>query len=283
LQLARRAIEARQLEVAQDLLDSARATPAGEDLREFSWRYLWNAARPEIVTLSPRNTEPDILVLTPDGKTLVSRHLDRTVTLWDLSSERPRATLGPYEEDLVISPAGRYSFGWRYSSDGTRPEEFVACELTTGRTLRKPVDAIVPGPSESIVSLFIGVDRALAWSWYRPNTWPGCTVQTWDLRLDPAMQKPLATLGRLYKAFFSSPSDLIVTLEEGGIFAREAGSAAIRCKLSERSDASFVGHLSEDGRWLAVCFPEGLVVVLDTSNGAERERHKFPTPIPACD
>jgi WD40 repeat protein len=46
-------------------------------------------------------------------------------------------------------------------------------------------------------------------------------------------------------------------------------------RLSDRGDATSAAAISEDGRWAAIGFPKGLVIVHDLSNGSERGRRRL--------
>ncbi len=175
----------------------------------------------------------------------------------------------------MFSPSGRYVVGIRSSADGKRREELVLYDTATGRKFGRLLEPAAQRPGEFIAYSFILGERVLASAWENGISRVSVSVRTWDLTLDPAMRKPLVALDNLRYATFAPTGDRFVTLEEKGVFVRDASSGAVRSRLSERRDATAHTVLSEDGLWLAVCFPEGLVVVLDTSNGSERERHNI--------
>ena len=276
LRLADLAVQGRQFEVAQDLLDSIRTLSTGEDIREFAWRYLSHAARHEIVRLPVRDSETREMALTRDGRTLLSKHHDRTIILWDLATESPRSILESFDAvDLAISPRGRYVLGTRNASDGKRREELVLHDTATGNRFGRSLDVSARRPGEYLASGFISNERGLACVWEGGDGRHSVSVRTWDLNLDPAMHEPLVSLDGLRFATFAPGGDRFVTIDEKGVLVRDTSTGAIRAKLSDRADATGWTVLSEDGLWLAVHFPEDLIVVLDTSNGTERERHQI--------
>jgi WD40 repeat protein len=63
---------------------------AGEDHRDFAWHYLHRLARRELVRLPERDAEMHILSASRDWRTIASQHMDSSVVLWDLPSERLR-------------------------------------------------------------------------------------------------------------------------------------------------------------------------------------------------
>jgi WD40 repeat protein len=108
------------------------------------------------------------LAITPDGKTLVSGSLDRTIKLWDLTTLKERATLRGHAGSVI---------GMALAADGTtlaslsRDGIIKVWDLTTGRE-RLTLD----GPAFGEGSLAISPDgKTLA-----AGRW-GETVKLWDL------------------------------------------------------------------------------------------------------
>jgi WD40 repeat protein/tRNA A-37 threonylcarbamoyl transferase component Bud32 len=78
---------------------------------------------------------PSWLLFSPDGETLVSTHLDGTVTLWDVGSATPRETLRGHSNSVqqpVFDPDGKTLY--TVSSDGTA----IAWDIMGARGLRRP-------------------------------------------------------------------------------------------------------------------------------------------------
>ena len=57
LRLAQQAVEARQFEVAQDLLDAVAPDPRAGERGDFAWHYLRRLARRELVRLPERSAQ----------------------------------------------------------------------------------------------------------------------------------------------------------------------------------------------------------------------------------
>ena len=79
--------------------------------------------------------EPEWLLFSPDGETVVSTGLDGTVTLWDVESATPRATLRGHSASVgqpVFSPDGATLY--TASDDGTA----IAWDVDGNRRLGRP-------------------------------------------------------------------------------------------------------------------------------------------------
>jgi len=84
LRLARRSLDARQIELAQDVLHDIQPEPDGHDPRGFAWRYLWRQAHREFSQLWGH--EANVLggAVAPDGDSLATADMGGTVRIWDL-------------------------------------------------------------------------------------------------------------------------------------------------------------------------------------------------------
>ena len=84
LRLARRALDSRQIELAQDILHDIRQGTDGVDPRGFAWHYLWRRAHREFSQLwghQARITDHDVA---SNGRRLVTCDETGKVLLWDL-------------------------------------------------------------------------------------------------------------------------------------------------------------------------------------------------------
>ncbi len=115
LRRARQALDARQIELAQDILHDLRPEPGSDDSRGFPWRYLWRRAHRDFSQLWGHGATVMGIVLSRDGRTLVTWDLQGKHLAWDLAPgmdlDRPRQFPVPNLPDLdlvEISPDGRY-------------------------------------------------------------------------------------------------------------------------------------------------------------------------------
>ena len=141
LRRARRALDARQIELAQDLLRDLKPEPGGDDLRGFAWRYLWRQAHREFSQLWGHELTVVGMALAPDGGMLVTRDLQGKALLWDLSPgmalDEPRTLPDATEigsDHLAFSPNGQYLAALSRVTSNIRIELFeVAANRHLGR------------------------------------------------------------------------------------------------------------------------------------------------------
>ena len=137
LRFAAQAVESRQFETAQDLLDSARTGSGGEDIREFAWHYLYRLARRELVRLPEQDAAIHGMSMSRDGHTIATQHMGSpsTMVLWDLPSERPRRRIaepGCGYWNPCLTSDGRVLVARRWSEAQDRAIELGIWDATTG-------------------------------------------------------------------------------------------------------------------------------------------------------
>ena len=115
LRRARQALNARQFELAQDILHDIQPESEGFDPRGFAWSFLWRQANREFSQLWGHEAGVETTGLSPDGKMLATRDLRGKTLLWDLAPQmdldKPRAVLSTLQAGytrLLFSPDGRY-------------------------------------------------------------------------------------------------------------------------------------------------------------------------------
>jgi len=85
LRLARRSLDARQIELAQDILHDIQPEPGGHDPRGFAWRYLWRQAHREFSQLWGHEATVAGFAFSPEGKGLATHDLRGKVLVWNLT------------------------------------------------------------------------------------------------------------------------------------------------------------------------------------------------------
>jgi WD40 repeat protein len=77
--------------------------------RHWEWHYLQLLTEPEVQTLQGHKGKVRHIAFSPDGRSLASASLDKTVQVWDLAGSTPPLTLQHSEsvKDVVIAADGR--------------------------------------------------------------------------------------------------------------------------------------------------------------------------------
>jgi WD40 repeat protein/tRNA A-37 threonylcarbamoyl transferase component Bud32 len=90
--LARRAIDAGQIELATQLLERQKPPAGARDLRGFEWHYLWRLCHQEELSFAPRGLMTS-LTYSPDGERLAGLYGDGTVRIWQAKTGQLVGTL----------------------------------------------------------------------------------------------------------------------------------------------------------------------------------------------
>ncbi|MBE0544782.1 MAG: serine/threonine protein kinase [Verrucomicrobia bacterium] len=111
MKLASEAWDLGEIGRARNLLNAHQPKPNQEDLRGFEWRLLWALCRPdESVALPVETSIWDAIVLSPNGRLVVTGGRNGRLLLWDLPK---REVIGPFPGHnlnlgcLAFSPDGR--------------------------------------------------------------------------------------------------------------------------------------------------------------------------------
>jgi eukaryotic-like serine/threonine-protein kinase len=231
---AQQAVEARQLELADQLLDNAAPMlgPAGE--RGFAWEYLSRRVSDELRVLKGHRASVEKLAVSPDGRTLASADGLGEIRLWDLATGEcrvftPRAPGGVF--DLTFSPDGKTLA----VSALIGPGDVVLWDVATG--VRK---GRLSGPSAHCFRVWFSADGARLFAFQYVTVNHPHRLLVWDVKS-----------GDVPAAVDHTPSDsrlqAVVDLLEGKPIAPEANL--------DDSEAAFrqpaaLGHaFTSDGRY----------------------------------
>ena len=283
IRLAGQAVQNRQFETAQDLLDSIQTSPGGEDSRDFAWHYLRRLARRELVRLPERDSQMFGLSMSRDGRTIASHHTDSSIVLWDVSSERPRLTIAEpgcgYWEPCLTSD-GRILVANRSSQARGSERELGIWDATTGelRAVRKashfPPGKSVGGgrtvhfmDSERLVA-HVGVAEAGRTS-----------IRIWAVDFDPGKDRPLVELEGVDAVAFASEGPFFATRDGSRLRLHDVSSGAVVREYPGEFDGGGTLALSPDGRMLATASRKHGILVRSVGDWEVRSRHDVHVPV----
>jgi eukaryotic-like serine/threonine-protein kinase len=282
LRQAKEALDNGQVERAQDILRSIRASrgSASEDTDTanvgFAWHYLRRLASREIVKLSGRQAERvNCLALSTDGRSLATGDDDGTIRLRDPETGQVAMSLRGHEHgvhNLAFAPDGRrlVSIG----SDHTVPRpncEVLLWETDSGRLIAR-----LDGFSDRVFErMEFDARGEHLWeiSSEAGGTW---RLGSWDVAADPA--HPRLTWSRFTEDTRSPRA------ADGPIVALEAPGPGFRLRdLANAVSLGWTGAIdrdqyaagSPDGKLLAVGIGPR-IVLWDIAAGRERARYELP-------
>ncbi|MGC8638265.1 MAG: protein kinase domain-containing protein [Isosphaeraceae bacterium] len=279
LRLAQQAIEARQLQVASDLLNATALDSRGGKNGDFAWNYLHRLVRRELVQLADRSAQLGDMAASGDGKVAASWYKDSRVVVWDLASGLPFQTIGPVQcRNLVLSEDGSILAAEQGDIGGDSFDQLIAWDTRTGRVLAHhdmgPAGRGRPSWLHLVADGGVLAHRFLA-------AGGKFSVRTYSLSADSsrATNAPSATLDGLDSVAFPSRAAFLVTHEESCLRVRDAIGGGIRRELRGAYGQASELAITPDGRYLATALGGDLVVVIDLAAAVERARHDFGTSI----
>jgi WD40 repeat protein/serine/threonine protein kinase len=142
LRQARQAIDQRQVEQAQEILEEIGDGPEGDDLRDFAWHYLRTLARREIVHFPEQSSAVQALRLLPGGDRLAYGTDDGDVFVLDLASEKLSFRLKRHTAGILgmeVSPDGQVLVSYA-RDDKKQKSEVIIWDLADGGIHGRIVD-----------------------------------------------------------------------------------------------------------------------------------------------
>ena len=210
-------LDARQIELAQDILHDIQPEAGSHDHRDFAWHYLWRQAHREFSQLWGHGATVVGLAVARDGRMLTTWDVQGKVLLWDLSPamelDQPRgltATPDPVAawDYLWLSADGRHLAAL---GRGTPNPHIDFFELAPGRHLGR-LNGEVAGSVANVAFEANGGRAAVV----RTLSGGGSSVTAWDFTGDSArpLRKVLES-EHLFVHGFSPDGSLLAVHEPG--------------------------------------------------------------------
>jgi eukaryotic-like serine/threonine-protein kinase len=290
IRLVAQAVETRQFETAQDLLDSIQLGPDGEDPRGFTWHYLRRLARRELIRLPERDAEVHGISLSQDGRTLASMHMrspSSEIIVWDLVQETPSQAIESPTHSFwmpTLTREGRILAATRSLKGNESSSDLAIWDVATGQLrVSRTMGMIRPLPPVDMKSsreiVFLDDERFVA---YRcANEAYKNSVRIWHLDFDPGKNLPQVVHDGLDAVAFTPEGHLFAACEGNRLTLREVASGTVVRQVP----GSFAGvralALSSDGRMLAAPVPGQGVKIWDTPHATELHHWNLDHPIMA--
>ncbi|QEH37071.1 Serine/threonine-protein kinase PrkC [Aquisphaera giovannonii] len=280
LRLAQQAVEARDFETAQDLLDEIGPGSGYGASAEFAFRLLDHLATRELLHLPDGDGENLLLSASLDGRTAASHHGPGSITVWDIPARRLRfriEELGYRNRGPRISSDGRLLVATRWRDEvGARPEIAVWDASTGGPFATRHVPDAPPADRVRDWVRLLAGDRLIALEWVDDHD--RVSVRIWKLEPGLAAAPPLVSMDGLAGFVGASDAACMATVEGGRLKIREAETGTM---VREYADAVH-GHehvLSADGRILATSVDGTGILLRGALEAREPSRLAFAEPL----
>jgi WD40 repeat protein/serine/threonine protein kinase len=285
LRLASAAIESRQLERAQDILQDQVKSAGADDPRDFAWHVLWDRATRQITPLYGHERDVRALAMSPDGRTLASGDELGMVRLWDMRRHSAVGVLKGHKlaiSRLVFSSDGALLVSAAETDTLSRSEVFL-WETATNRELARIAELdnctrAAPAFMRNEPALRIHVSRR------EPAIHD---IQTYDLSHGSAPLVPRSSWAS-HDYTCVSGAGQIVTFASAPLPGHDrwmpGDAPADRVKWifdSARLGAPVLTAFTPDGRMIAAAFGKNVVSCRETGTGRELYRYTSESPIRA--
>jgi WD40 repeat protein/serine/threonine protein kinase len=272
---ARKALEDRQVELAQEILNEASTSAEGEDLRDFAWHYLQGQASRDIVVYPRHSSSVGSPILLDGGQRIAYDNGAGEIAIVDTTTGQLSRVLKGHRirvDALAVSPDSRTLVSAGKSAESGQISEVLIRSMPSGAIAGR-FDLSTSG----IKSLRISSSgRILYLSAYIPEA--GILDFLYDIGHDPAHPKPL---GKYTHGEITTPT------WDDQAFLHKLGVKVEKVDLITGKVRKFGLPRSEEIAWCEVS-PDGTIfaqidggrsdiVLNDTATGAEIDR------IHACD
>jgi WD40 repeat protein len=273
LRRVRRALDARQFELAQDILHDVQPEPESDDPRGFAWRYLWRQAHRDFSQLWGHESTVLGMVVSRDGRTLATSDMQGKAMLWDLAPDmdldKPR--------DLPVPPHAAWEF-LGFSPDG----RFLV--TLDRRTSRLGIDLFEVPTSRHVWRLELEAGESLRRLWFdsssrrlavvRNHPRGRQSVDVWDVAAGPA-RRPRRTIERDHPFCMEFSADgSRLAVDEGERLTLQdpwTGKTLVALAVPQPGPVG-LSSFSADSRFFAAHVPGNRIVVWETADGREAAR-----------
>ncbi len=261
LRRAREALDARQVDLAQEILDDLDPDPGEPDSRGFAWRYLRRQAHREFSRVGGHDAAVQGWTWSPDGRALATWDLHRQVVIWDVAPGpglvRPRVVsieAGTDLKTLQLSP------GRTMLAAVDRGPKGTALRLIDPRGADRIVRLDGVGQGDGVELRFDREGQRLAALQRRPDQTGA--LWTWDLA-DPRAQPARRDLGRdlvVQGGFAPDARHLVVDRDDQAIVRDPWSGADLRVLRRESPLPNHLVEFTRDGHTMAIAWNDGLEV-----------------------
>jgi WD40 repeat protein len=278
---ASEALDAHQIELAQDILHDLRPELAEHGTPDFAWGYLWRQATRDFTQLWGHAARVHSPVLSADGTTLATFDVAGKILVWTVAGgtvpDQPRAVLGASatkrgEFSVTLSPDGRYLAVELFGSTGPVVDVY---ETTSGRTVTR----LEGEASESYSApTFDGQSSRLALLAIRAGKGP---LVRWRSVADPASEPHHWAIDQATRTLrIAKFGEYVVTFQDAKVRLFDLWTAELKATLadSDLSKFAWVGlmSVSADGRVIAGHTATGRFACWDVASGRELARFDDP-------
>ncbi|QEH35009.1 Serine/threonine-protein kinase PrkC [Aquisphaera giovannonii] len=265
LRLAQQAVDDRDFEAAQDLLDDVGPGSNPGVGGEFAWRYLRRLARREVVRLPERPIYSHAMAVGGDGLASATSHGDHSMVIWDLRSERATAAIEDESNNLgaPVFAGDGLLVAMRCPASRACSHRMGIWDARTGGhlgDLRPGATPLDDPSSDGQWTRRLGGGHLVASVLELPSG--RLSIRIWSLDSAPRESLPLASLEDLDAVAFAEEGPHFATRERGRLCLRSASTGEVVRDLGG-ADGGALLALSRDGRSLAVAPPGKAILVRD--------------------